>query len=163
MLNFGLHAPEIYLSDTIDPPPLLNKSCGNSVAEARQAGCVFDILTTAWTPADCVNSGITEEFLNISTNGVWPYYHDKNGKFPQKDIAILKSGEWEGELWSTMRLHRYHCLFTWRRMHIAYNGGQPADTVIRGLRHTKHCEKMLMNGVDPDKVTGVQSVYYRSC
>ncbi|KAK2051452.1 hypothetical protein LY76DRAFT_468702, partial [Colletotrichum caudatum] len=125
---------------------LLNLSCGESVQEARRAGCVFDLLSTAWTPPECVDTDVLDEFVKVVTSeGAWPWYYDKEGKQPAKDVARLRSGEWLGqELWSTMRLHRHHCMFTWRRMHIAYNGGPQVDTVTRGLRHTKHCAKMMM-------------------
>ncbi|KAG8169996.1 hypothetical protein KVR01_000741 [Diaporthe batatas] len=157
--------PGLYFSDTVDPHPLLNRSCGQSVAEARQAGCVFDLLSTAWTPAECVDLSVTEEFITaITKDGAWPYYHDKEGRLPFEDMEVLRAGDWVGqELWSTMRLHQHHCLFTWRRMHIAYNGGPPVDTVSRGLRHTKHCAKMLLHRDPPESVSGLQHVYFRSC
>ncbi|KZL72557.1 hypothetical protein CT0861_09378 [Colletotrichum tofieldiae] len=141
--------PELYFSDEIDPPPMLNRSCGSTPTEARNAGCVFDLLTTAWTPVECADLDLTREWLEVVTKegNKWPFYHDKDGKHPQRDLAHLQSGEWDGELWSTLRLHRYHCLFIWRKMHMAY----------------LHCEKMMMMSVDPNKVSGVQSVYYRTC
>lgn len=157
--------PDLYFSDTDDPPPLLNRSCGATPAEARSAGCVFDLLTTAWTPAACANLDLTREWLDVVTKEgrTWPFYLDKAGSIPQKDLAYLESGEWEGELWSTLRLHQYHCLFIWRKMHVAYLAGDAVDTVMRGLRHSKHCERMMMKNVDLDKVSGVQGVYYRTC
>lgn len=157
--------PGLYFSDAVDPPPLLNRSCGESVAEARQAGCVFDLLSTAWTPAECVDRNVTDEFIRAATKeSKWPYYHDEQGTQPITDIEMLERGEWVGEeLWSTMQLHRHHCVFTWQRMHIAYNGGPQVDTVTRGLRHTKHCGRMLLNKDAPEKVAGVQYVYFRSC
>lgn len=157
--------PELYFSDEVDPPPMLNRSCGSTPAEARDAGCVFDLLTTAWTAPECADLDLTREWLDVVTKEgqKWPYYHDKHGKEPQKDLAYLQSGEWSGELWSTLRLHQYHCLFIWRKMHMAYLAGNAVDTVMRGLKHSKHCEKMMMMDVDPDKVSGVQGVYYRTC
>ncbi|KAH7336732.1 hypothetical protein BKA65DRAFT_479607 [Rhexocercosporidium sp. MPI-PUGE-AT-0058] len=167
----GPHKAQYYyeiglFSNDNDPEPLLNKGCGSNVAEARAAGCVFDILTTAWTPPECVDLSVTEEWLQkVLEHAKWPYYLDQAATIPQKDLSLLLSGEWKGELWSTMHLHQWHCLYVWRRMHMAYLGGNPVDTVIRGLRHSKHCEEMMMSGEkhSPDDIAGVQSVYFRQC
>lgn len=159
----SLNGPDLMALDR-DPPPILNKSCGSTPDEARARGCVFDMLTTAWTPAECADLELTEEWLKVVLQfETWPYYFDKHKKHPQNNMAQLRSGEWHGDLWSTMRLHKYHCLFIWRRLHMAYLGGKPADVVMRGLRHSLHCEEMMMSNDSLDAVAGVQSVYYREC
>lgn len=157
--------PLLEWSSEADPEPVLHKSCGSTPAEARAAGCVFDMLTTAWTPAECADLEVTEEWLTeVLDSYDWPYFLDANGTTKQTDLTLLRSGEWSGELWSTMGLHKLHCLYVWRRFHMANLGGKALDTVLRGPRHSRHCAKMMMMmDASQNEVTGVQSVFYREC
>ncbi|KXS99685.1 hypothetical protein AC578_9915 [Pseudocercospora eumusae] len=148
--------------------PVVGKSCDFSTpAEAREADCVFDALTTSWVPHECADLDLTEQYLRtVSALPQWPFYYDEAGTQEWRDLDLLKSGEWNGHLWVTGRAHKLHCLFAWQRLHQVLLGGKHIDTVVLGPYHTEHCKKVLAGGhhaYADDKVAAYQSIQYRDC
>ncbi|RAO72375.1 uncharacterized protein BHQ10_008387 [Talaromyces amestolkiae] len=115
------------------------RGCGTTPGEARAAGCIFDMLTVAWTPSECVDPDLTREFLELED---WKYYKDKEGT-EQVALAELTAGDWDG-------------------IHYATMGGPPVDTLLGSKVHTTHCQEMIMKN-DSDRITGRQEVFYREC
>lgn len=144
-------------NDTSQPSRPL-RSCGSTPSEARAAGCIFDMLTAAWTPSECVDLEVTKEFLELED---WKYYKDKEG-MEEVSPAELTTGDWDGYLWTTTRYHQIHCMYVWTRIHYATMGGPPVDTVIGSEIHTKHCQQMIMKN-DSARISGRQEVFYRKC
>ena len=148
----------ITLTHSIDLVHKQLRNCGNTPAEARVKGCVFDMLTMAWTPAECTDLALTEEFLH---EGDFKYYKDKEGK-QEVTLASLRSGDWEGDLWTTTRYHQIHCMYVWTRIHFATLGGPPVDTLLGSVVHTEHCQEMMRYD-NSESITGQQKVFYREC
>ncbi|KAI1188575.1 hypothetical protein F5B17DRAFT_262952 [Nemania serpens] len=131
------------------PRPLL--TCGKSVAEARRAGCSFDILTKTWLPAACPRH-YEQEFIRFPSSRnmtEWKYWSDLTvtKEITDEDmaaIAELRPGP--KPLWvSTLRMHLAHCAFGLKRRSVAMDAGERVDLAMAPLSHTKHCIDMLLD------------------
>ncbi|KAF2691802.1 hypothetical protein K458DRAFT_438148 [Lentithecium fluviatile CBS 122367] len=72
---FVLHQPSSM--NTLSQPTTKHLNCGNSTAEARAKGCVFDVLTNMWVPEPCWDREDTEEFMRTAP---WQSYNMQDGK-----------------------------------------------------------------------------------
>jgi len=129
-------------------------SCGSNFEEAEAAGCIFDIMTFAWTPPACLDeevyTDVTSDLSELAPTrgaGTWPWWRFENRTEPLvQSSEVLKS--YDGP-WSDTFYHRAHCLYLWRIMHKA------AQRVIAGQKevyvyskaaqweHVVHCNKLL--------------------
>lgn len=129
-------------------------SCGDTLEEAEAVGCIFDIMTFAWTPPACldveIHDDVTSELSELAPTrgaGTWEWWQTENYTGPlEQSPAILSHHE---SIWTDMIYHRAHCLYLWRIMH------KSAMRVIAGERevyvynkashweHVIHCNKLL--------------------
>ncbi|KAF3762729.1 hypothetical protein M406DRAFT_72712 [Cryphonectria parasitica EP155] len=69
----------------------IDEECGESAAQARQAGCVFDAILMGWVPWRCHDTELAVEFMERND---WAFYHDMNKTgAPVPEDEILQ-GEW---------------------------------------------------------------------
>ncbi|KUI54271.1 hypothetical protein VP1G_10659 [Cytospora mali] len=138
--------------------------CGNTPAEARAAGCIFDIMAFSWLPPRCHDAELAEEFRQLKG---WEYFIDLNRTRPLSQELAL-TGEFAG-LYTEFEYHLRHCTFLWKKMHRALlrgGGGKMAiDSVTAGYSHTEHCSHMLMTRreVALDVINAVIVVKYPDC
>ncbi|KAI8626502.1 hypothetical protein F5Y19DRAFT_488049 [Xylariaceae sp. FL1651] len=98
--------------------PLGTCNCGNSVASARAAGCIFDILAAAWLPPHCIDADLTAEFeaSGDEPDGSWKYWLDRNHT---QEIDVLELGDHADDpdfrFYNNPEWHTVHCLFYWRK------------------------------------------------
>ncbi|KAK1948842.1 hypothetical protein LY78DRAFT_708496 [Colletotrichum sublineola] len=91
------------------------QACGPSWAQAEAAGCIYDLILSAWQ------------------NNVVSWNQALSGRHPE-----------EG-LWTDGGFHHFHCSYAWDRQRRAYARaratGQPLmmDTFSRNETHTSHC------------------------
>jgi hypothetical protein len=116
------------------------EECGQSPAEARQLGCVFDIVTMGWIPWRCHDAGLAANFLSRDD---WAFYRTANmsDRIPTEDIM---AGEWD-EVYVEYRYHVIHCTYAWRKTQRAAMRGDVLDGYIADDHHTNHCEMMLLH------------------
>lgn len=117
-------------------------SCGNTTAEAKAAGCHFDLMSFAWLPDACFDGELMDEFL-AHPSGPWHWYSDTN-KTTEISREEVNLGEYE-ELYVKWEYHLIHCTFMWKKMHRAVLQGRPIDDYIGSYGHTKHCEKGILD------------------
>ncbi|PKX89219.1 uncharacterized protein P174DRAFT_515932 [Aspergillus novofumigatus IBT 16806] len=113
--------------------------CGTSAAEAKAAGCHFDLMSFSWLPSACYNEDLTNDFLNYTD---WKWSLDIEGQHlvPKE---YVQQGDFE-YLFTSYEYHVVHCVFMWKKTHQAILDGSfdHLDGYIAGLGHTGHCGEM---------------------
>ena len=138
-------------------------TCGSSPAEAKAMGCVFDVMSFAWTPPQCYDHETSQMYLN--RNGPWIFYLDHNATQPL-EFDSLSDHE---IVWTEHSYHIVHCLYAWERGHMAMNMGK--GTLIPGemgsINHTRHCVDLLDDvgeaAAPAKKVNAIAYLVYDSC
>lgn len=122
--------------------------CGNTTAEARAQGCVFDALTNAWVPELCWDKEGAEEYMRTAP---WQGYDMPDGK---QVLTLEEMSERTGlhrELhkpyWTQEREHVLHCALMWQRQHRGYISGESKKLDYHALSyaHTVHCSESLVH------------------
>jgi hypothetical protein len=134
--------------------------CGSTPSEARALGCKFDIMSFAWTPAQCYDHSLSQKFLE--EQGPWIFYLDHNATQPLQfeDLSDYDI------VWTEHSYHVVHCLYAWERIHRAYL----ADTLLLpgemgSINHTTHCIGLLedVEGAPRRKVNAIAYLVFDSC
>ena len=120
--------------------------CGHTAAEARDRGCLFDIISFSWFPPACYDAQLSQDFDDITT---WEWFLDPNATQPVSHESAM-TGEYSG-LYVNWEYHIRHCTAMWLKMHRAVLGGGKAaiDSYIGELTHTRHCGDMLLTRDPP--------------
>ncbi|KAL2881003.1 hypothetical protein SGCOL_003658 [Colletotrichum sp. CLE4] len=147
-----------------------DRSCnfGETIAEARANGCVYDSLAAAWLPPHCRSPELTAEFESLgpnepdTTGSTWGYWHDKNQTHPMtlEEVSQLPEAARHGQharFFTTHQWHLVHCVFYWRKMWEAArcsrgvsgaSCGKDGVLVIEKrydtLMHINHCMTMFL-------------------
>lgn len=125
-------------------------NCGSSVAEAKSHGCEFDPMVNGWTPQECFDKELSEEFMALP-NYTWYYDADHARPIPMNEL-------YSGELAITYPEpfhHDRHCLYTWRKLHLAAKLGTMVDSDTFWYNHSAHCTSYLLRLIPLQK--GVES------
>jgi hypothetical protein len=154
------HGPHDHGSSHSNPGVV---ACGSSPAEARSMGCIFDVMSFAWTPPQCYDHEVSQMYLQ--RNGPWIFYLDHNATQPL-EFDTLSDYE---IVWTEHSYHIVHCLYAWERGHLAMNIGK--GTFLPGemgsINHTRHCVDLLDDIGDAaapaKKVNAIAYLVYDSC
>ncbi|EAW12351.1 uncharacterized protein ACLA_063180 [Aspergillus clavatus NRRL 1] len=116
--------------------------CGTSAAEAKAAGCHFDLMSFSWLPPECYNQDLTNDFLNHTD---WQWSLDAEGKH-MVSKHFVQQGDFEF-LFTSYEYHVVHCVYMWKKTHQAIMEAtfDHLDGYIAGLGHTGHCGEMLLD------------------
>ena len=147
--------------DQLCVPRMERYHCGNSTEEALALGCYFDLLSVSFVPWQCADRELEAEFL---AEGPWQYWADRH---QTQELS-------QEELWSrptmpndsfhvTMRWHRMHCMYQWRKLHRALESGRRMDTSYKSYGHTLHCQEVFMNPRPDNATGGTVSIHFDSC
>ncbi|KIW09344.1 uncharacterized protein PV09_00245 [Verruconis gallopava] len=138
-------------------------SCGSSPAEAKAMGCIFDVMSFAWTPPQCYDHETSQMYLN--RNGPWIFYLDHNATQPL-EFDTLSEHE---VVWTEHSYHIVHCLYAWERGHMAMNKGKGTliPSELGSIDHTRHCVDLLDDvgeaAAPAKKVNAIAYLVYDSC
>ncbi|KAJ9143218.1 hypothetical protein NKR19_g6942 [Coniochaeta hoffmannii] len=134
--------------------------CGNSSAEARSLGCVFDLLTNNWMPKSCADPYTDAEYrewvMDPSRDmGAWAFYHDDKAvqQIPSEDALSDLVGH---HIYTTTENHLAHCVFLARRMHRLVTG-EIAAVAHNTFSHTMHCTSALLKDMGKDANRSVKA------
>jgi len=128
-------------------------TCGSTLEEAQALNCVWDGLGGYWVPPACYDKEITEQFLAA---GPWKYFNDHAGtqELAEEDLKY-RFGE-ENKYYTTLKYHRVHCSFQWRKMHRALEKGWKVENMLMDYHHTLHCGTVsLQEGQMDDILTSI--------
>lgn len=118
-------------------------TCGETLEDAHQRGCIFDSLTLTWLHPECSFHG-HQEFLETSGNKTWHFWQDKHGTVEYasyQSLSLLPPGT---TYYVTQGEHLNHCMWNMLRVHDALLNGKRLDAVTSKYQHSKHCLSMLV-------------------
>ena len=110
------------------------RTCGGTADEARAAGCVFDVMMQLWTPPECMDSPLSERFLEA---GNWTWYADSGASRAYTDEEIRKGNH--DVVYVAQSYHRHHCIFAWERLVRAMRNRAPLIEELISYDHVMHC------------------------
>jgi hypothetical protein len=142
-------------------------TCGTTGDEARALGCQWDILTLAWEHPDYFDPEMTREFEAL---GPWQFYwSSRPGKeVPEPEMLSPIPPELVSEqtqrIWTDMRHHIMHCIYTWKMMHRAVERGWKMQDKLASYYHIEHCSQLLANtSVPMDAIITNLYVHFSAC
>ncbi|KAH7563677.1 hypothetical protein BM1_00724 [Bipolaris maydis] len=112
-------------------------NCGRSPTEARKRGCSFDPMIHSWVHKACHMPDLLAEFMAVNRT----FYYDSEHKHPLPPSVL-----WAGELdhyYPTTDQHFHHCLYTFRRLALAYATNSYVDEDSGSIGHNKHCSEYV--------------------
>jgi len=90
------------------------KDCGNNATEARQRGCVFDVMMTGWVKEDCYNKALSDQIL---LEGGFRFFRDAEGT-DEIPLDVIRLGE-HTHMYTNDLHHRAHCVYVWKLQALA--------------------------------------------
>lgn len=119
--------------------------CGWSFGEAREKGCVYDVMMQDWVPEPCYDPVLTEKYL---AKGNYTWYSDSNGHVMSDEE--MRKGE-HGAAWMSARYHQEHCIFSWEKLIRALRNNRPISQELLSYDHVLHCRHQTLGGDSPHK------------
>lgn len=120
--------------------------CGHTILEAKRLGCVFDPMSWAWQRPECYHAELVEDFLARMD---WKLYIS-NDTLESEEVS---QEAWERGDYVTLyvdkRWHFFHCMYSWRKFHEAFQRRMPLDNDIAMFVHTMHCDGVFLHELDP--------------
>lgn len=147
--------------DTESPNPLAGiiLDCGGSPEEAREKGCVYDVMMQDWVPEPCYDPILTEKYL---AEGNWTWYADGDGKSIISEEEMRK-GE-HGSAWMATSYHKAHCVFSWLKIIRALRNDKGISQELLSYDHVLHCAHGALKANEGDEALGVRApTNYAKC
>ncbi|OTB00952.1 hypothetical protein M426DRAFT_26061 [Hypoxylon sp. CI-4A] len=120
--------------------------CGSTIAEAKSLGCVFDSMSWAWQRPECYHAELVEDFLSRMD---WKlYYTNETVESKEASREAWERGDYV-TLYVDKAWHFFHCMYSWRKFHEAFQKKMPMDNDIAMFGHTMHCDGVFLHNVDP--------------
>ncbi|KAJ8131455.1 hypothetical protein O1611_g2174 [Lasiodiplodia mahajangana] len=119
-------------------------SCGHTPTEARNAGCRFEPMMSAWVPEICSFPELVSD--NAGTFENWLFFSDEDITQPITGAELdgVRVGNYTKVFSSHGTGHDLHCLYAWRKLNLAVEkGAKFIDSKSRSLHHTTHCAKHI--------------------
>lgn len=136
----------IYTKKITAPPASSpgQKQCGSSPTEARERGCKFEPMLSAWVPPACSFQEIVDEYQLAygDIHDIWPWYADYNltQRVTGTEIDVLRAGNYSIIYTTFPASHDLHCLYTWRKVSHALGENLPLIDARSGqFYHNTHC------------------------
>lgn len=129
--------------------------CGTTVSEARNRGCMYDLMANGWVPHQCYDQTLVDEFL--SWGGTW-YYDEAHTREIPEDVLFLGN---LASFYPHDLHHDRHCLYTWRKLVNAAATGGLIDAESANPTHTEHCTNYLMGKINTPAIVSTRG--FRRC
>jgi len=120
--------------------------CGNSTEEAKQRGCMYDILSNNWIPGACADE---EAIKDYQADGSWfGYGSETDAALGRPPLSVDVMSEMPF-YYTNARDHIVHCAALWRKQFRAFFEQRAhLDTLITDEEHTMHCSQFLIDMSD---------------
>lgn len=117
-------------------------TCSNSIVEAKNSGCHYDILSNHWLPDICMDQ---ESITEYQSDGSWFGYADEN----RTELLSIDAMSKMPFYYTSMRDHIVHCGMLWRKQYRAFfEQRKNIDAIIADKSHTMHCSQFLIDMSD---------------
>lgn len=133
---------------------IVKDSCGNNPTEARENGCFFDPMMSAWIPDQCYFGDLAQEYGDIFTTWSWYWDHNHTMAITSTDeLAQIRAGNYT-KIWTDYHhAHDLHCIYTWRKMALTLERNLlRLDARSLEFDHSRHCAMAIsdvLDGRDP--------------
>ncbi|KAK2020699.1 hypothetical protein LX32DRAFT_715619 [Colletotrichum zoysiae] len=133
-------------------------TCGSTPDEARMRGCRFESHNFAWTPKECYDEELNQQW----DSKPWGYSRDPKGIDLISPSEVLKGDlEWA---YVTLNQHMSHCVLIWQKYQRAVMFNRPADNWTTSFAHTQHCGHMLVQwDLNHSEYNSILYTKYVSC
>ncbi|KIX03247.1 uncharacterized protein Z518_06799 [Rhinocladiella mackenziei CBS 650.93] len=142
-------------TDPVDPTSdtAAIQDCGGSPQEARDRGCVFDVMMQLWTPAPCYDEILSNRFLEV---GNWTWYADTSAT-KTYTLEEMRRGEHDA-VYVAQDYHVTHCIYAWEMLVRAMRNQEPMITELISYDHVIHCRhKTLQRSDGGASIRGVRA------
>ncbi|EHY53769.1 hypothetical protein HRR83_003983 [Exophiala dermatitidis] len=119
------------------------ENCGYSPKEAREKGCVFDVMMQLWTPAACFDEVLSNRFLEV---GNWTWYADPSAT-KAYTLEEMRLGEHDA-VYVAQDYHITHCIYAWEMLVRAMRNQSPLITELISYDHVIHCRHKTLQRAD---------------
>jgi len=123
--------------------PAIIQDCGYTPQEARDRGCVFDVMMQLWTPAACFDEVLSNRFLEV---GNWTWYADPGAEHVFT-LEEMRKGEHDA-VYVAQDYHITHCIYAWERLVRAMRTRSPLITELISYDHVIHCRHKTLQRAD---------------
>jgi hypothetical protein len=113
--------------------------CGHTAFEARDRGCVFDLMLSTWIHESCYDDEMMNKYL-LEGNHSYFYDEDMMHEMPEEEA---RRGEYK-TLWTDGEFHLRHCVYLMDMQLRSYVTGRPIEVSIYNFGHTQHCVNMTL-------------------
>ena len=133
--------------------------CGYSPSEAREKGCIYDVMMQDWVPPPCYDEVLTQKYLK---EGNWTWYGAGDGSVIISDEDMAK-GE-HGAAWMSTSYHKAHCVFSWLKIVRALRNDAGISQELLSYDHVLHCSHGALKADSSDEGLGVRApTNYAKC
>jgi hypothetical protein len=126
--------------------------CGSNYKEARELGCVYDVMMQLWMPAACYDGVLSERFLH---EGNWTWWTDPENGVTMPDEEMRK-GE-HTVAFMLMNYHKMHCIFAMEKLVRALRNQWMIIPELVSYDHIMHCKHKTLARPDGDTAKGVRA------
>jgi hypothetical protein len=126
--------------------------CGSNYKEARELGCVYDVMMQLWMPPACYDSVLSERFLH---EGNWTWWSDPENGVTMPD-EVMRLGE-HTVAYMLMDYHKMHCIFAIEKLVRALRNQWPLIPELISYDHIMHCKHKTLARPDGDTAKGVRA------
>ena len=106
--------------------------CGGTPAEAKDRGCVWDLMSFSWTHPACYNKNESETFL--AEYGPWKWYENVDNK-PGAEVLDESDLPYMSMVWTQEHYHIAHCTYILKLLHLAVSLSAPISKFRSMLMH----------------------------
>ena len=135
-------------------------SCGETVTEAQELGCKWDLLASSWLPPACIDEELTNGFRDERR---WRYFADSDGTEELFEPELQYRVGPNDTYYTTLEWHRMHCNYQWRKMHRAMQKETLIESGLAKYHHTLHCGFVGLQEADLQDLTTHISVEFMDC
>lgn len=90
--------------------------CGSTPSEAKDKGCVWDLMSFSWTHPACYNKNESDKFL--AEYGPWKWYENVDNK-PGAEVLDEDDLPYMSMVWTQEHYHIAHCTYILKLLHLA--------------------------------------------
>ncbi|KIM95537.1 hypothetical protein OIDMADRAFT_33639 [Oidiodendron maius Zn] len=109
--------------------------CGRTPEQARQNGCVFDLMMSGWVHPPCYDQELSDQFLRENN---FAFFWDREGT-KQFTEAEARLGNYK-IIFTNGTFHYQHCTYIWaKQVRARRKSPYVLDSQSRSVEHVEHC------------------------
>ena len=117
--------------------------CGGNFVQAREKGCIYDVMMQLWIPEPCLDLTLSERFL---ADGNWTWWADPEATEVISDERIAL-GEHE-VTYVEADYHATHCMYAWELLVRGLRTQKPIIEPLISYDHAVHCRHKALKAHD---------------